>query len=275
VTTATIDQRRHAVATQFAQRRVCREATRASRPFRVPVKLISRFLSVRQVRGAVRHCRSVRRRVRYKGIATVERDVEPFVAIGRPRISFRQALRQATVMRAGRSPHPERAIHVNPGPVTPGEGNQLLEWIECAEVDVAGLEQRYCGNRRIAPQRRFQRLGPKTAMSVSGQIAYIGGAEAEQSHGALEGAMPLTARQNPNTRRAVETLLFDIPAALCQKRMARRGQTCHMRHLTSAHQREAGVRRQPEQFLEPVPGNFLDHRRRRPTGVQRGVLIPD
>src|SRR5262245_55079123 len=137
------------------------------------------------------------------------------MAIGRPRISLRNASYQMLVMRAGRSPQSERAIHVNPGLVTPGDGNQLLEGIKRAEVDVAGLEQHNCWNRRIAPQRRFQRLGPKAPLSVSGQIAYIGGAEAEQSHGALEGAMSLTARQNPNRRRAAETLLFNLPAAIC------------------------------------------------------------
>ena len=78
---------RDAVPGRAAQGGIGRKAARAARPFRIPVNW-SRAASVscRQIGGAVVNCGAVGRRVRYEGIAAVERDVEPLVAIRRPRI---------------------------------------------------------------------------------------------------------------------------------------------------------------------------------------------
>ncbi len=57
--------------------------------------------------------------------------------------------------------------------------------------------------------------------------------------------------------------------------MARRCERRHVSHLAAGRYRERGVSRQPEDVLQPVAGDLLDHHRRRPEGTEPGALIPD
>ena len=98
--------------------------------------------------------------------------------------------------------------------------------------------------------------------------------QAQQANRALDGAMPRSARQDSNGRRAIQTLTLDIPPALLQQRMARSRQTGRVRHLTAGREREAGGRGKAQDLFQPATGHFLDNRSRRPAGVQRCILVP-
>ena len=58
-------------------------------------------------------------------VAAVVRYVEPFVAVGGPRVGEADILYEVTMRRAGGEPEAEGAIDVYPGLVVMGEWNQL------------------------------------------------------------------------------------------------------------------------------------------------------
>ena len=69
-------------------------------------------------------------------------------------------------------------------------------------------------------------------------------AQAQETHGAIDGLMAQLATKDANGRRAVKALLLHVPAALCQQTLPGGGQAGDVCHLAAGDQREAGGRRQ-------------------------------
>src|ERR1700728_4332404 len=73
-------------------------------------------------------------------VAAVVGDVEPLVAVGGPGIGRAGSGAQVTKARTGIGPESEGAVDVYPRVVAPGDGNQLLERVEDAGVELARLQ---------------------------------------------------------------------------------------------------------------------------------------
>src|ERR1700735_2952373 len=99
-----LDHLRQAISAELPDRRVTRESPCASRPFGIPVGLITNIRGVRDVRGAMRHGGALRGRISDEGVATIIRDIEPLMSIGRPRVRGMDTGQQVTVSGAGRNP---------------------------------------------------------------------------------------------------------------------------------------------------------------------------
>ena len=74
--------------------------------------------------------------------------------------------------------------------------------------------------------------------------------------------------------RADQAALVDIPPDSGEDAVTGGGERSDVRHLTSGDEAERDLARQPQKLSRPGARNFLYDRRRRPTDVQPGVLIP-
>ena len=72
-----------------------------------------------------------------------------------------------------------------------------------------------------------------------------------------------------------ESVLLHVPVRALEHRVAASGEAGEIRHLPARHEADAGGRRQREQVEQPARRHFLDDRRRRPAGVEAGILVPD
>ena len=75
-------------------------------------------------------------------------------------------------------------------------------------------------------------------------------------------------------RRAAQSIARHVPAPALQHRVARRREAGEVRHLAAGRERERRLARQVEQLLDPRPGHFLHHRRRRCHRKQARVPVP-
>ena len=116
VRAAALDHLRDARAAERADRRVDREAARAARELRRPVDLVALALVVRlhEIRRGHAHRRAVRLGMRAEREPGVVRDVQPLVAVGRPRVRALAAAQQVAELRRSRGPEPEGAVDVEP-----------------------------------------------------------------------------------------------------------------------------------------------------------------
>ena len=114
---AAVDQGRHAVAAEVAQRGPDREPAGAARELRRPVLGVAlRARRLHEVGRPSRHGRLVGGGVAHDGDAAVVGDVEPFVAVRGPGVRALHAAREVGEARAGRGPEAEGAVHVDPAP---------------------------------------------------------------------------------------------------------------------------------------------------------------
>src|ERR1700684_2098751 len=88
----------------------------------------------------MRHCTAMRLRVRYKSIAAVIRNIEPLMSISRPRVRGLDTGQQVPVRRTGRNPQAECAVDMNPCSVSLSERDENLKWVECPDIQIAGLQ---------------------------------------------------------------------------------------------------------------------------------------
>ena len=203
-------------APQRAKRRPGREAARA--PRRLGYEVAAAELApgdlARQVRRRVRQRRRVNIGMRAERIAGVVRDVEPLVAVARPRVGQLDAAHELGRARARRGPEPERAVDVEPRPGAVGRGGRCGEVVTRAGVHVAGLR---ADDRRAglsAPRRHRQRLGVHRPVGESGNDRHRAFAEAEQAHGPVDRRVALRADDDAHRRRAVEAVAPDVPTVL-------------------------------------------------------------
>ena len=137
---------------------------------------------------------------------------------------------------------------MDPGVVAARDGNEALERVEDAGVQLAGLQHhddRVAGN---GGERLFQRGGGEPALLIGIEPDEIIGAEAEQAHGAFDAAMAIPAGEDPNRRRARKTAIFDDESGAFEHGVTRGGETRDMGHLASGDEGEAGALRNAEQL---------------------------
>ena len=72
----------------------------------------------------------------------------------------------------------------------------------------------------------------------------------------------------------MQPVAFHVPADLGEDIVPGGGETGRMCHLAAGDERERRGPGDPEQVLQPLSDDLLDDRRRRPAGVETGVLIP-
>src|SRR5262245_59857666 len=82
----------------------------------------------------------MRGRMCEKGIATVVRDIQPLVAVSRPRIRGVGAEQQMSKPLARVRPQAERTVNVDPGSVLFRDRDQDVKPVERPYVDVARLK---------------------------------------------------------------------------------------------------------------------------------------
>src|SRR5260370_25875481 len=116
-------------------------------------------------------------------------------------------------------------------------------------------------------------MATQSALGVSRKITYVLASQSQKPNGSFESAVPVIGGQDANGRSAVESLPFDVPSTFGKQRMTRRGETSGVRHLASTDQREAGLRGQPKNFLEPRTGHLFGNRGRGRAGIHCRILI--
>ena len=89
------------------------------------------------------------RGVRHDRDSRIVGDVQPLVRVHGPGVGLRNAAQEVKERRRGR-PQPERAIHVQPGTVTVRDLGDLIQGIEGAGADVAGLSADERGSAPLA-----------------------------------------------------------------------------------------------------------------------------
>ena len=99
--------------------------------------------------------------VRDEGQARVVGDVEPLVRVGGPRVGASDAGDEVSQRRRGRRPQAEGAVDVDPGAVLGRRVAHLVERVEGAAVDLAGLR---------AHDRRARRAAASAARSAAGRM---------------------------------------------------------------------------------------------------------
>ena len=175
---------------------------------------------------------------------------------------------------ARRRPQSERTVDVYPRAMLLRDRDQRFKLIIRARVDITRLQEddrRRAGRFR---QLRRKRSRDQFAVVVHRQVDDVRMAQAKQTNGAFKRSVTLIAGNDANGRRAVQSLAFDVSVTLRQQRVPRSGETRHVRHLASGDDREAGVRRQSENFFEPFADGLFDDRRGGTGRIERGVLLP-
>ena len=140
---ATVDDLGDAGAAERADGRVGREAAAAPRPFRIPILLVAQVLGRHRIAGALREGGAMGGRIGDEDEAEIERQVQPFVAVGRPGVGLVRAVEQVAIFPARRHPQAERAIDMDPGVVF------VRDPAECGTVPVGGLVQLRIARGRI------------------------------------------------------------------------------------------------------------------------------
>ena len=174
---------------------------------------------------------------------------------------------------ARRRPEAERAVDVDPGSVRVGDRDDRLEVVERAGVHLAGLradDQRLPG----AGEDAFEELGAHPALVVDRHDELLGPTDPEQPQRAGQRHVALLADDDPERRRAGETLLAEVVADPLVHGLTGGGERGDVRHLAAGHERERGVRRQPEQLEHPAARHRLERRDGGRRLREPGVLIP-
>ena len=138
---------------------------------------------------------------------------------------------------------------MDPGVVAARDGNQALEGIEDAGVQLAGLQHHNGGGAGSGGKRLFERGGGKAAIVICVEADEVVGAEPEQAHGAFDAAMTITAGEDADPWRACKAAVFDIPSGAFEHGVTRGGEAGDVGHLASGDEGEAGAFRDAEQFL--------------------------
>ena len=154
-----------------------------------------------------------------------------------------------------------------------GDVGDLAHRVEGAGVDVADL--RADDRRPFEPgERGAQRVRPHAALAVGGDADDAPAAEAEHAQRGQDGDVRLVPDHDVHRGSTGESVLLHVPVRALEHRVAASGEAGEIRHLPARHEADAGGRRQREQVEQPARRHFLDDRRRRPAGVEAGILVP-
>ena len=214
--------------------------------------------------------RTVRIRMRAEGDAGVVGDVQPLVAVRRPRVGALRSAHEVTKVARCSRPESECTVDVEPRARSIHRVGDRAEVVERTRVHFACLPTDDC--RHVPETGKL--ADAHAALIVSGDDGERRRADAEQAESTVDSDMPLRADHDTDRRRADEPVLRDIPPRLLENMLARDGECGDMGHLASGHERCGCAGRKAEELHEPAACHLLCNRRRRPAGVETRVLVP-
>ena len=179
-----------------------------------------------------------------------------------------------TVPVAGRGPEPERPVHVHPGVCRAGKGTRGLEGIEGPGVEVTGLKAHHRGRARGSAERRGERVQLHAAPLVDGKALDRIRADPEQPHRAQDRLVPALAHEDSHGGRPAQPLGLDVPPAVLEEPVPRRGEGGGVGHLTPGHEGEGDRGGQTEEILQPATTDLLDDGGGGARRGRRRILIP-
>ena len=193
------------------------------------------------------------------------------MGVGPPRIGQRHAAREVSELGHCRGPEPERAVHMDPGTVPPGNLNGGLEGVEGSGVEVAGLEtdQRGPGPFRQQP---VQLGGDQPALGICGDRG--GPPETEVPEAQVNGLVALLAHKAPDPRGPCKASSVEVPASISHQPPPGSGQPGEVGHGGSCSEPDVGILGQVQELQEPVPGRLLDGRDGGSGVAHARVLVP-
>src|SRR5215203_7306769 len=169
------------------------------------------------------HSRLVRSRASAEDEATVVRDVQPLVGVGGPGVGLLHTFREIPQGRAGGRPHPERPVHMDPSADFPGSGADGAEGIDSAGVHVARLRAHY-GRSGGLGESILERVCPHPALTVGWDRLQVGGPETQEAQSAVYGDVALLTEDNPDRRRADQSVGLYVPTGILEHAVARGGE---------------------------------------------------
>jgi hypothetical protein len=225
------------------------------------------------VRRAERHRRVVGVRVRAEREPRVVRDVEPLVAVGRPRVGPVDATEQVPAGGVGRRPQAEGPVDMEPAAVRPDEVGDLDDRVEGARVDVARLRADERGPVDARQDLR-QCIGAHAPLVVGRHTGHAVAPEAEHLERDVDRDVGLLAHHDRHIRCAEQAVALDIPAGALEQRVASRRERRERGHGRPGGEPCGHAGGQPEEFRGPLGGRLLGHRRGWAQDVQPRVLVP-
>src|SRR5271167_1042536 len=82
--------------------------------------------------------------ITHEGVAAIERNVEPLVAVGGPGVCAVGSVEEVAEAWAGRAPEAEGSVDVDPCAELFRDGYELHEVVEGADVEITGLKDHDC-----------------------------------------------------------------------------------------------------------------------------------
>ena len=171
-------------------------------------------------------------------------------------------------------PEPERAVDVKPRAGSLDRIGDRVQVVERAGVDLAELRA-HDGRARLAGELLAECVGDHAALRVSGHEPDRVGSEPEEADGAVDRAVALGSGDHADRRRSGEAVCLGVVAGSLEHVVARGGKRRPVRHLAARHERERRLLGNPEQLLQPAPGDLFDDRGGRGRQGEPGVLVPD
>ena len=159
------------------------------------------------------------------------------MAIRRPRVRLRDAVKIVAVPFARCGPEPEGAVHMHPCANCAGHIAGWLERVKRASVQVTRLQAHNRGTICRCAQRGGEGVEPYAAAVIARQDVHCFSADAEQPHRAQDGLVPVFAHQQPHRQRAGRTFFSDIDSPLTEQTVPCRGKRGRMRHLGARDER--------------------------------------
>ena len=149
-------------------------------------------------------------------------------------------------LRRCRGPKAERSIHVNPRTGRAGSRDNGTRWIECACVDVSGLQAQ---NRALIEMRH--RVCAHASLSINRNTDDAFLAQPEHRQRLQHRGMRFLSNNDLQLRRAEKAIRFDIPSGALEKFVTRRCERRKIGHGRAGHHSTGCPFRQPEQFARP------------------------
>ena len=166
--------------------------------------------------------------------------------IGGPGVGPVHAGHEVGPARIRSRPQAERSVHVDPGSGGSGRGDDGLERVAVASVDVAGLAD----DERSFVQRR-ELIGDQAASVIGGDVLDLACTDPRSAQRLQCRDVDLGRRDDSQGRGAGEAALVHTPSRLVQERVAGSEDAGEVGDRGAAAERGDSRRRQAEQLHDP------------------------
>ncbi len=263
------------VRAERSDRGIHRECPGALRHLRDVLERITLLARRRgQVGSGDAHRGPVRGGVAHEDDAGVVRHVQPFVGIGRPRISTVVAAREVTQPWAGGCPQPERPVDVKPDVgMLADDRDDTFDRVERAGVHLAELG---ADDRRLGSplQGVSQGVRVHAALVVARDPLGAAAPQSQVAEGVGDRDVNVGPDDDADGRRIDQPGLLDVPSRVPQDGVASGGQGGEVGHRRAAHEADRGPFGESEQLDEPGCDDLLDNGGARRCEIQADVLVP-